>query len=87
MHHVLNTSGGSGKFGGIRGYGKGGHGIKNILFNAKIERFFVAQNISGNVIAFMGDRPLKGRPWIFKIPWDKPWAWTEVKLLSNPIEI
>ena len=35
----------------------------------------------------MGDRPLEGRLWIFKIPQDKPWAWTEVKFLSNPIEM
>ena len=35
----------------------------------------------------MGDRPLEGRPWIFKIPRDKPWAWPEVKFLSNPIEM
>ena len=48
---------------------------------------FVAQSLSGNVIAFMGDRPMEGRPWIFKIPRDKPWEWPEVKFLSNPIEI
>ena len=48
---------------------------------------FVAQNLSGNVIALMGDRPLEGRPWIFKIPRDKQWAWSEVKCLSNPIEM
>ena len=53
----------------------------------KYNGFFVAQNISGNVIAFMGDCPLEGSPWIFKIPWYKPWAWPEVKLLSNPIEM
>ena len=35
----------------------------------------------------MGDRPLEGRPWVFKIPWDKPWAWLEIKFLSNPIEM
>ena len=26
------------------------------------------------------------RPWIFKIPRYKPWAWPEVNFLSNPIE-
>ena len=52
----------------------------------KYNVLFVAQNPSGNVIAFMGDRPLESRPWIFKIPWDKPWAWPEIKL-SNPIEM
>ena len=49
----------------------------------KYNDLFVAQNISGNVIAFMGDHSLEGRPWIFKIPGDNPWAWPEVKLLSN----
>ena len=53
----------------------------------KYNNLFVAQNLSGNVIDFMGDRPLEGRPWIFKIPRDNPWAWPEVKLLSNPIEM
>ena len=53
----------------------------------KYNDLFVAQNLSGNVIAFMGDRPLEGRPWILKIPRDKPWAWPEIKFLSNPIEM
>ena len=53
----------------------------------KYNDLFVAQNLSGNVIAFMGDRPLEGRPWIFKIPRDKLWAWPEIKFLSNPIEM
>ena len=35
----------------------------------------------------MGDHPLERRPWIFKIPWDKLWAWPEVEFLSNPIEM
>ena len=48
---------------------------------------FVAQNISGNMIAFMGDRPLEGRPRILNIPRYKPWAWPKIKFLSNPIEI
>ena len=53
----------------------------------KYNDFFVAQNISGNVIAFMGGRPLEGRPWIFKITRYKPWAWPEIKFLINPIEM
>ena len=53
----------------------------------KYNDLFVAQNISVNVIAFMGDRPLEGRTWIFKIPWDKPWAWPKIKFLRNPIEM
>ena len=53
----------------------------------KFNDLFVTQNLSGNVIAFIGDRPLEGRQWIFKIPQDKPWEWPEVKLLSNPIEM
>ena len=53
----------------------------------KYNYLFVAPNLSSNVIAFMGDRPLEGRPWVFKIPWDKPWAWTEIKFLSNSIEM
>ena len=59
------------------------------LFNSmlKYKNLFVAQNLSGNVIAFMWDRPLEGRPWVFNIPWDKPWAWQEIKFLINPIEM
>ena len=29
---------------------------------------------------------MEGRPWILKIPRDKPWAWPEIKFLINPIE-
>ena len=53
----------------------------------KYNNVFVAQNLSGDVIDFMGDRPLQGKPWIFKIPRDKPWVWFEVEFLSNPIEM
>ena len=53
----------------------------------KYNDLFVAQNLSGNVIAFMGGRPLEGKTWIFKIPRDKPWARPEIKFLSNPIEM
>ena len=70
---------------GICGYGKGGRGIKNIPFYVKIQQFFVAQNISINVIAFMGDRPLEVSPWIFNIPRDKPWEWPKIKFLIKPI--
>ena len=66
---------------------KGDAELKIFYSMLKYNDLFVAQNISGNVIAFMGDLTLEGRPWIFNIPWDKPWAWTEVKLLSNPIEM
>ena len=66
---------------------KGGAEVKIFHSMLKYNNLFVAQNISGNVIAFMGDRPLEGRPWIFKIPQDKTWAWPEVKCLSNPIEM
>ena len=64
---------------------KGDAELKIVHFMLKYNNVFVAQNISGNVIAFMGDRPLEGRLWIFKIPRDKPWAWPEIKFLSNPI--
>ena len=30
---------------------------------------------------------MEGRPWIFKITREKSWAWPEIKLLSNPIEM
>ena len=66
---------------------KGGAELKIFHSMLKYNDLFVAQNLSGNVIAFMGDRPLEGIPWIFKIPRDKPCAWPEVKFLSNPIEI
>ena len=48
---------------------------------------FVASNIYGNVIAFMGYHPLEGRPWVFKIPHDKPWDLTEIKFMRNSIQI
>ena len=35
----------------------------------------------------MGYCPLEGRPWVFKIPRDKPWLWPEIKFLSNSIEM
>ena len=59
------------------------------IFNSmlKYNNFFVAQNISGRVIAFMRGRLLERRLWIFKIPRDKPWAWPEVKSLINKIEM
>ena len=36
----------------------------------KYNDLFVAPNLSGNVIPFMGDSPLEMRPWVFKIPWE-----------------
>ena len=39
------------------------------------------------MIAFMGCLPLEGRLWVFKIPWDKPWEWPDIKFLGNPIEV
>ena len=64
---------------------KGDAGLKIFYSMLKHNDLFVGQNLSGNVIDFMGDLPLEGRPWKFKIPRDKPWAWPEVKFLSNPI--
>ena len=64
---------------------KGDAELKISYSMLKYNDLLVAQNISGNVIAFMGDRPLEGRPCIFNIPWDKPWAWPDIKFLSNPI--
>ena len=66
---------------------KGGAELKIFHSMLKYNNCFVAQNLSGNVIAFMGDRALEGRPWISNIPLDKPWAWPIVKFLSNPIEM
>ena len=53
----------------------------------KYNNLFVAQNLSVNVIFFIGGCPLKGSPWILKIPQDKPWAWPEIKNLGNSIEM
>ena len=52
---------------------KGDAELKIFHSMLKYNNLFVAQNISGNVIAFMGDRPLEGRPRTLKIPLDKPW--------------
>ena len=64
---------------------KGDTELKIFHSMLKYNNFFVAQNISGNVIAIMGGRQLEGRPWIFKIPRYKPWVRPEIKFLSNPI--
>ena len=66
---------------------KGDMELKIFHSMLKYNDFFVAQNISVNVIAFMGDRPLEGRLWVFKIPREKPWVCPEIKILSNPIEM
>ena len=66
---------------------KGEAELKPFHSMIKYNDLFVAQNLSVNVIAFMGYRPLEGRPWVFKIPRDKPWAWPKIKFLSNTIEM
>ena len=54
---------------------KGDSELKMFHSMLKYNDFFVAQNFSGNVIAFVGNHPLEGRPWILKISRDKLWAW------------
>ena len=44
----------------------------------KYNDLFATQNLLDNVIAFMGDSPLEGIPWIFKISWEKPWSWQKL---------
>ena len=66
---------------------KGDAELKTFHSMLKYNDLFVAQNLSGNIIVFLWDRPLEGRPWIFNIPRDKPREWPEVKFLSNPIEM
>ena len=65
---------------------KGDAELKLFHYMLKYNDLFVAPNISVNVIAFMGDRPLEGRPSVFKMPQEKPWAWPEIKFLSKYIE-
>ena len=48
--------------------------LKLFHYIIKYNDLFVAQNLSGNVITFMGDLLLEGRLWVFKIPRDKPWV-------------
>ena len=66
---------------------KGDAELKMFHYILKYNNLFVAPNISGNMIAFVGDRTLEGRPWIFNMPQGKPWPWPKVKFLSNPIEM
>ena len=73
VRHIKNTSGGSGEFVVICWDGKRRCGVYNFHLMLKYNDLFATQNLSDNVIAFMGDRPFEGRPWIFKIPRDKPW--------------
>ena len=61
---------------------KGDAELKLFHSMLKYNDLFVTPNLSVNVITFMGDRPLEGRPWVFKIPRDKPWAWPEIKFLK-----
>ena len=51
---------------------KGDAKLKLFHSMLKYNDLFVSPNLSGNVIAFMGDIPLERRPWVFKIPRDKP---------------
>ena len=66
---------------------KGDAELKIFHSMLKYNDCFVAQNLTGNVISFMGDRTLEGRLWILKITQDKPWVWPEIKFLSNAIEM
>ena len=66
---------------------KGGAEVKLFTYMLKKNCLFVSPNLIGNVIAFMGDCPLEVRPWVFKIPCDKPWAWLGVKFLIKYIAI
>ena len=63
---------------------KGDTELKIYYYMLKYNDLFFAQNLSGNVIAFMGDHPLEGRPWIFKIPREKPWECREIKFVEQP---
>ena len=53
---------------------KGDAELKVFHSMVKYNNLFVSPNLSGNVIAFMRDHPLKDRTWAFKIPRDKPWS-------------
>ena len=66
---------------------KGDTELKIFHSMIKYNDMFATNNLSGSVIGFMGDRPLAGRPWVFKIPRDKPWAWPEVECVENAIEM
>ena len=52
----------------------------------KYNYMFATNNLSGSVIGFIGDRPLTGSPWMFRVPPDKPWAWIEVEYVDNAIK-
>ena len=67
----------------VKGYAKLNLSHSMLKYNG----LFVAPNISRNVIMFMGYCPLDGRPWVFKIPRYKTWAWLEIKFLINSIEM
>ena len=67
----------------VKGYVKLNFFQYMLIYNG----LFFDPNLSGNVIAFMGDFLLEGRLWVFKIPHYKPWALMEVKFLSNSIEM
>ena len=65
---------------------KGDNKLKVFHSMVKYNDMFATNNLSGSVIGFMGDRPLDGMPWVFNIPQDKSWAWTEVECAENAIE-
>ena len=64
---------------------KGDAELKLFHSMLKYNGLFVAPNISSSVIAFIGNNPFEGRPWVFKILQYKPWAWPDIKFLSNSI--
>ena len=69
------------------GMANGDAELKLLHSMLKYNNLFVAQNLSGNMIVFVGDRSLEGRPWVFNITRDKPWVWPEIKFRSKPIEM
>ena len=58
-----------------------------VKYNHLFNDLFFAPGISDSVIAFMGNSPLEGRQWAFKIPREKTWVLPEVKFCKNSIEI
>ena len=47
---------------------KGDTKVKLFQSMVKYNDMFSTNNLIGSVIGFIGDRPLAGRPWVFKIP-------------------
>ena len=65
---------------------KGDNELKVFHSMVKFNEMFATNNLSGSVIGFIGDRPLTGSPWMFRVPRDKPWAWIEVEYVDNAIK-